>query len=291
MPKRPLFAAKISVFAMFLLCITCSIQAQNLANAENRYQATDYQGSLALLDKNTQDAPTNFLIGRDYFMLQNWKQATDFLLKATQGQPNNSEYVDWLGRVYGKRAETANVLLAPGFASKARESFERAVELNPRNSDALSDLFDYYFSAPEFMGGGYDKALRVSDKMALIDPTEAHSEKARLAQKRKEYDQAELHLRQAIATQPHEVGLLVNLAKFLASQGRAEESDEVFRLAEKVGPNAPRVWYARADVLIKQKRDLEEARALLEKYLHAPVTPDDPPKQAALRLLKQVGGA
>jgi len=232
------------------------------------------------------------LIGRDYFMLGVWKDATESLLKATQAEPNNSEYVDWLGRAYGKRAETANPLLAPGLASRARDSFERAVELNPKNSDALSDLFDYYLNAPGFMGGGYEKAVNVSEKMAALDPPEGYSEKARLAQKRKEYATAEANLRQAIAVQPQGVGLWVNLARFLATQGRTTESDEVFRSAEKVDPNtAHRVWYARADLLIKQKRDLNEARALLQKYLHAPVTPDDPPKEQALRLLKKVAGA
>jgi predicted Zn-dependent protease len=279
------------VFAALLFGAVSSISAQTLNKAEELYKQTDYSGSLALLNKNTQDAATNFLIGRDYLMEGEPKEATDFLLKATQEQPNNSEYMDWLGRAYGRRAESSSMLTAPGFASKARQAFERSVELNPKNSDALSDLFDYYLNAPGFIGGGYDKAATVSDKMAAIDPSEALYEKAKLAQKRNETGDAELHLRQAVAAAPHEVGHLVSLAKFLATHGRNQESDEVFHLAEKVDPNAPRVWYARADVLVKQKRDLDEARALLDKYIHASLTPDDPPKQQALRLLKQVGGA
>jgi hypothetical protein len=51
------------------------------------------------------------------------------------------------------------------------------------------------------------------------------------------------------------------------------------------------VWFARADVLIKQKRNLNEAKLLLEKYVSASITVDDPPKGEARRLLKQVGGA
>jgi tetratricopeptide (TPR) repeat protein len=267
------------------------LRAHDLTEAEELYQHTDYAGSLALLNENTQDAATNFLIGRDYFMQGELKKATQYLQKATQEEPGNSDYVDWLGRAYGKRAETSNVLTAPGYASKAREAFERSVELDPKNSDALSDLFDYYLDAPGFMGGGYEKALAVAEKMSAIDPPEGFYEKAKLAQKRKEYSAAELHLRQAAAAAPQEVAHLVTLAKFLANQGRTQESDRIFRQAEEVNPNAPGVWFARADVLIKQQRDLNEARALLQKYMHASVTPDDPPKQQALRLLKQAGGA
>jgi len=278
-------------FTAFLFAAMLPLSAQGLRKAEELYQRTDYQASLALLDKNTSEASINFLIGRNYLMEGDFKKATDFLLKATEEEPNNSDYMDWLGRAYGRRAETSSIVTAPGFASKARRAFERAVELNPKNTDALSDLFDYYLDAPGFMGGGYEKAMAVAEKTAAIDPPEGFYEKAKLAQKRKEYSTAELQLRQAAAAAPHEVGHLISLAKFLANQGRNQESDQIFREAENVNPNAPGVWFARADVLIKQKRDLNEAKTLLEKYMHASVTPDDPPKQEALRLLNKAAGA
>jgi tetratricopeptide (TPR) repeat protein len=268
---------------------TFPLKAQEVNAAEELYKHTNYARSLALLDKNTNDPATIFLIGRDYFMLGDFKKSTDFLQKAAAAQPANSEYLDWLGRAYGKRAETSNPLVAPGLAAKAREAFERSVQLDPKNSDALSDLFDYYLDAPGFLGGGYDKALAVADKIAAIDPPEGYFVKAKLAQKKKEYSAAEEHLRTAIAIAPHEVGHMIALAKLLANEGRTRESDDVFLAAQNAAPNAPQVWFAHADVLIKQKRDLAEARNLLQKYMHAPVTVDDPPKEEALRLLKQAG--
>jgi len=182
----------------------------------------------------------------------------------------------------------ANILSAPGLAMKARTAFESAVRLDPKNSDALSDLFDYYLSAPGFMGGGYEKAKDVADKIATVDPPEGFSVKARLAQHRKEYGDAEAALRKAVASAPHEVGHMITLAKFLANQGRTRESDAVFAAAEKANPSAPKLWFARADTLIKSNRNLDEAKNLLQKYVHAPITVDDPPKEEAARLLKQV---
>lgn len=264
--------------------------AQNLTRAEELYKHTDYEASLALLDKRSNDGPTAFLAGRDYFMLGDFKKATEYLQKAAAAEPSSSEYMDWLGRAFGKRAETANPLSAPALASKTRQAFERSVELDPKNAEALSDLFDYYLEAPGFLGGGYNKAYAVAEKISAIDPPEGYFSKAQLAQKRKEFTTAEQHLRQAVAAAPHQVGHMIALAKFLANEGRTRESDEVFRAAQSTDPNAARVWFARADVLIKQNRDLAEAKTLLEKYVHAPVTVDDPPKDEALRLLKQVGG-
>jgi tetratricopeptide (TPR) repeat protein len=181
--------------------------------------------------------------------------------------------------------------MAPALASKAREAFERAVQLNGSNADALSDLFDYYLDAPGFLGGGADKAGAIASRMSAVDPSQAYSEEARIAEKHQNYDRAEQHLRQAVAMAPHELGHLIALAKFLSNQGRTGESDAVFQEAEQINPNAPKLWYARADVLIKQKRNLDEARVLLQKYVSAQITVTDPPRDKAVRLLKEVGGA
>jgi tetratricopeptide (TPR) repeat protein len=264
---------------------------QDLGKSENLYKHTDYEASLASLDLHSSDPAFQFLIARDYFMLGDFKKSVDYLLKATAEKPNNAEYWDWLGRAYGRKAETSNLLAAPGYASKARAAFEQSVELDPSNRDALSDLFDYYLEAPGFLGGGYDKAQGLAEKTSKVDPAEAYFQRAKLEQKRKEYESAEIHFRKAVEVAPREIGHLLSLARFLATQGRTRESDAVFLQAQQIAPNEPKLWFVRADVLIQGKRNLSEARNLLQRYVNAPVTVDDPPKTDAIRLLKQVGGA
>src|SRR5581483_9248755 len=115
-----------------LLALAISpMAAQSLEHAQDLYRHTEYAGSLALLDKNTNDPGTLFLIGQDYFMLGDFKHATEYLQKSFAAQPGNSEYIDWLGRAYGRRAEIANPLTAVTFANKARQAFERSVQLDP----------------------------------------------------------------------------------------------------------------------------------------------------------------
>ena len=111
---------------------------------------------------------------------------------------------------------TATPFFAPSNASKARQYFERAVELNPANEEALNDLFDYYLQAPGFLGGGYDKAVEVARRIRQINPAEYHFAEAQLAEKRKQYDTAEEQLRRA----------LVQWMKALAKTIREEEDDE-----------------------------------------------------------------
>jgi tetratricopeptide (TPR) repeat protein len=262
-----------------------------LEQARKLYQETDYEASLQiLLAIQPKDAPVYGLIGQDHYMLGAYKKATESLEKAAAAESENSDYQLWLGRAFGRRAETASPFTAAPQATKARQHFEKAVQLNPRNMEALSDLFEYYLEAPGFMGGGLDKAAGIAGRMAAIDPVEGHWAEARLAERHKEFDTAERHLRDAARLAPQQVGRLIDLARFLAKQGRIQESDQSFKKAQKIAPNSPKVIYARADTYIQQGRNLETARKLLEQYLQAQLTPDDPPRSQAEKLLKKASG-
>jgi tetratricopeptide (TPR) repeat protein len=259
--------------------------------AEELYKRTDYRGSLALLDKHSSDPQVLNLMGRDLLMLGEFHKAADYFAKALAARPLDSDQALWLGRAYGRCAETASPFVAPAYASKARQNFELAVKLDPRNKEALSDLFDYYLEAPGFLGGGYDKAVRVADQIAAIEPAEGYFARASLAQKKKDYYNAESDLRRAAESAPRQVGKIIELARFLANQGRTTESDALFLKAEREFPNSPRLWFAHAKILVKQRRNLDEAKQLLNRYLQAPITVDDPPRQEAEELLKQAAGA
>jgi tetratricopeptide (TPR) repeat protein len=278
--------------AGFLLLTNVASPAESLAwtRAHELYQRTDYAGSLKeLLATNDRDAAVELLIGQDYFGLTQYKQASDALEKATALAPNNAECFLWLGRAYGRRAETSNPFSAPGYASKARQMFERAVALDPVNREAVGDLFDYYLGAPGFLGGGENKAEALASKVAQHDPAEGHYYQAQLDDHRKQYDSAEKHLRAALQLAPRQVGRITALARYLSAHGNAKESDALFDQAERIAPQDPRVIYERASAYVKSGRNLDEARKLLQRYLKATITPSDPPKSEAQSLLRKIG--
>jgi tetratricopeptide (TPR) repeat protein len=259
--------------------------------ARRLYDATDFQQSLRVLNAIPEkDAEVHALMGRNYFMLADFKKASEMLEQASGAQPSNSDYALWLGRAYGRRAETSNPFTAPGFASKARQYFEKAARLNPRNTEALGDLFEYYLEAPGFLGGGMDKAQQLAGQIARVDASEGYWAMYKLAAERKDYSRAEEQLRRAIDVAPRNVGKVIELARFLTRQGRYQEADQSFERAEKIVPNSPRLMYAKADLYIKTGRNLDVAKALLERYLNATLTPDDPPRAEAVKLLRKVRG-
>ncbi len=262
-----------------------------LDRARKLYSLTDFEGSLrVLLAIQDKDGAVYEMIGRNHYMQGEYKKATEALENAVAADPNSSEFALWLARAYGRRAETSSPLTAPGHASKARRYFELAAQLNPRNLDALADLFEYYLEAPGFLGGGFDKAQATAARIAAVDPAEGHWSQAKLAEKRKEYSSAEEQLRRAIEISPQQIGRFIDLARFLAGQGRYQEADQSIARAEKIAPNSPKLMYAKADLYIKQRRNLDVARDLLKRYLSSNLTPEDPPRSQAKKLLQQVEG-
>jgi tetratricopeptide (TPR) repeat protein len=281
----PVFLIALAVSAGFV-----SAKTPDWDRAHDLYQRTEYAQALSLLDRiPNKDADTLQLIGQCHLMQGDYKPAGDAFEKALALAPRSSELHRLMGSVYGRRAETGSVFTAPGNARKAHQYFEEAVELDPNNREAVANLFEYYLEAPSLLGGGIDKAENLAKRIVTLDRPAGYHALAQLERKQKRYDAAEQQLRSAAALAPHQIGRLIDLAKFLSDRGRVKESDEEFAAAARLAPNSPELLFARAETFIQQKRNLNDARALLERYLASPLTPDDPPRQDARALLSQAG--
>lgn len=273
------------------VCLSSALWAAGpeLDQARKLYDQTAFDQSLKILrampDK---DAMVQALIGRNCYMQGDYKKATEALEKAFAGDPQNAEYALWLGRSFGRRAETASPFTAPGYASKARQYFEKSVQLNPRDLDALGDLFEYYLEAPGLLGGGLDKAEATAEQIARVSPSDGYLAQAKMAERHKQYSKAEDQLRRAVEMAPQKIGRLIELARFLTKQGRLQEADQSLARADHIAPDSPILMYAKADLYIRSGRNLELAKSLLTRYLSSNLTPDDPPRSEAAKLLHRV---
>lgn len=280
-----------TVWVLSLAAIGALAATPELEQAKRRFARTDYEGAIRLLASAQETDPQSFeVLGRCYFMLGEFRQAGEAFEKALSGNPTSSEYAHWLGKAYGKRAETSSPFTAPRYASKARQYFEKSVELNPKNIDALYDLLEYYIQAPGFLGGGLEKAESVARKLGELNSADGHQATARIAEHRKDYGRAEEHLRRAVELAPMKIGRLVDLALFQAKHGKVQDSDRTFHEAERINPNDPKVLFTRAESYIRAKRNLEQARELLRRYLAQPPAPENPSRSEAEKLLKEAGG-
>ncbi len=202
-PKDPVERRPLALYAAVLGLVLGAGNARSSSDvlrlANELYQRTDYVGSLRLLAGDpAPDTGSYVLMGKNYFMSGNYKKATEYFQRAGE----NSEAQLWLGRTWGRRAETGNVLMAAPDAIRARQSFERAIALDPQNREAKNDLFSFYLEAPALLGGGIEKAEAAAKSIALERPAEYEFEEARIAEQRKDLAAAETHLRRAMELAP-----------------------------------------------------------------------------------------
>ncbi len=102
---------------------------------------------------STRGDPDSFnLLSRAYYAMERWDDAVKWGERAVGARPENASYHLWLARAYGRKAGDSSPLAAAGMARKAKNEFERAVQLDPANVEARSDLSRYYTEAPADYG-------------------------------------------------------------------------------------------------------------------------------------------
>ena len=138
------------------------------------------------------------------------------------------------------------------------------------------------------MGGGFNKAEELARRIGAINPAEGHYAEAQIQDKRKQYSDAEEHLRKAQELAPMQVGRVLDVARYLSKVGKRVESETMFDRAAKMAPHDPKVLYRRAETYISEHRNPEQSRKLLEQYLQSSLTPDLPSKEQAEELLKKI---
>ena len=217
------------------------------------------------------DAESYNLLCRVYFMLEEWDRGISGCERATSLDPHNSMYFLWLGRIYGEKADHAGFLSAAGLAKKVRSSFERAVELDPRNWEARTDLAEFYLEAPGIVGGGKDKARAQAEAIQALNPAMGAWVLARIAEKNNNPGEAERQYRAEIAASHSSARSWFDLSAFLRHDNRLDEMDEALRQMEASPLDRRDTLMDAAGLLLRANRDLPLAVTLLRRYLASPV--------------------
>jgi len=168
--------------------------------------------------------------GRSFYQGGKNEEAIREFREAIKLDPNHSWAHLWLGRALGRKIEKMNPVRAAFGVGDVRREFERAVELDPRNLEARSDLLQFYMDAPGVFGGGMDKARKQAEAIAKLDAAEGHSAYAKIAEKEQRFEQAEQEYRAAIDANPKHPGYRRDLEAFWKKHGMQR------REAEKLQP-------------------------------------------------------
>jgi tetratricopeptide (TPR) repeat protein len=278
---------------MLLLAASLSAAAGDIprtgfAQADAALQAGEADHALSLLSSMPSSAEAHNLRCRVYFTLERWDEAAYECERAVRMGPQDSKNHLWFGRALGEKADAASFISAFNLAKRARAEFEQAVSLDPLNGEALSDLGEFYASAPGVVGGGNDKAQVLVPQLEKIDPARAHILSARIADSRKDYSAAEREFKQAIATSQHPAFAWMSLASFYRKRERWDDMETAVESGYKAAQRdhvAGVALFNGASVLSRGKRNYALAVKMLEEYLaDYPKTEEAPAFVAHTRL-------
>ena len=296
-----LIPAGLGLAAAMALSMPAQGQGKQLAQANAALQAGEADKALALLEPLAQpggEAEAYNLRCRVEYTLERWDKAANDCEQAVKLDGQSSDDHMWLARALGEKARRATFLNAYSLAKRVRTEFEEAVLLNPRNANALSDLGEFYYSAPGVVGGGINKSETVAAELDRIDPARAHELRGRIAEQRKDYGTAERELKQAIAASAHPASQWMTLASFYRGRERWTEMESAVRSGESAAQRdkqAGVALYNVASLLRDTGRDPARAAKMLESYLAGSARTEEAPAFVAhvwlAQLEEQLGDA
>ncbi len=189
------FTRSIAALALFSVLATAGLADPEASQLLSAGRVNDAVTALT----SRQDAASLNLLSRAYFAMERWDEAVKYGERAVNLEPQNATYHLWLGREYGRKAGDSNPLSAAGLAKKAKNEFERAVQLDPSNVPARVDLARVlHRGSLASWAEDWIKLAPRRRRCSRSDPAMAHLIRARVAEKDKRYSDAEAEYQAAI---------------------------------------------------------------------------------------------
>ena len=282
-----------------LFVVSAALATTQPANVAQYLDQGRADSALTILNQrlahNPSDAEGRNLRCRVYYQEEQWDQAIVECEAAVEREPGNSNFHLWLGRAYGQKAEHASLLSAYQLARKVHAQFEQAVELDPRNADALADLGEFDVMAPPVVGGGLTRAEAVADQLGGVNPASAMNLRARIAESKKDYGAAENWLKDAIRQSSYPANAWMDLAAFYRRRGRLDDMASAAHAGAALDAKHGIALVDGASSLTQAGREPQTAIEWLREYLNSSAQSEQAPsfvvRAQLAELLRKQGDA
>jgi arylsulfatase A-like enzyme/Tfp pilus assembly protein PilF len=186
-----------------------------------------YEESIAKLSEALKTEPdsvaVNYLIGLDYYRIQDYSKSAEHLGRVMQMSPNYALAAFHLGLAQARA----------GKSDEAIATFRRALQLDVTNFTAAYDLGEMYLQK-----GMVDDAAAAFRQAVTVNPgyAMAHLALGQLLLRQGNVDQAVAELRSAVHLTPENPAAHAALARALEAKGLPQEAQEEMRKAQQGAP-------------------------------------------------------
>jgi tetratricopeptide (TPR) repeat protein len=255
-----------------------------IQTAQHQFNSGNYTAAIKTLQaaatQNPNNAEVQYWLERCYYELRDYDNAVVAGEKAVELDPKNSLYHQWLGTIYGGKADRDRSF---SDARKVKKEFEEAVRLDPSNVQARRDLEQYLMEAPWVVGGNKDEARNQVTAIEGIDPIRGHLARAEFYLESKKPELAEKEYREVLAAKPKQIDPYLDVITFFIHENKPADLEAAIQAAAQVAPNDPRLNYARGVLGVLSGKDLSRAEEYLKSYLASTPDRSDWPSHASAR--------
>lgn len=178
---------------LVLLCT--QLQAQSITTARQLLEKEQYaqaqQELEQVLEKEPDAQEAQLLLGQAHYHQSQFDKAIKVLKPLRNSMKTRADLQYWLGQSYkGKLLATENFLEKGVLSSKVKEYLEKAIDLDPKHTDARESIAFFYFSAPGIVGGSKKKAFQQVEAIKALDARRSHILAGNLYRQNKDYPAA-----------------------------------------------------------------------------------------------------
>ncbi len=202
--------------------------------------------------------------------------ASGLFEKAVAQNPKSAEAHYWLGSAYGSMAQNASIFSQASLASKTKEEFEKAVELDPNHLEARLGLVQYYAFAPGFMGGSYEKAFAQAGEIRKRDPLMGHRASAFIYSQQKKTVEAKNEYLAEVKEFPKSPRAHLDLGLLHITEKDYKAAGIEFDAALSLDPTYMPAVFRLGQIAVLSNGDLAHGEQTLRKYLAYTPKKDEP---------------
>lgn len=186
-----------------LLLFPMLICAQsNFEKAEKLFIQRNYTAAKPLFENILKGSPNNLktieYLGDIAGYAKDWDRCIFYYEKLKKTKPNEASYYYKYGGALGMKAKEGGKWVAITLIGDMKESFEKAIILNPNHIEARWALIEYYLQLPALFGGSERKAQKYADELFKISPVDGFLSKGHIDEYFERYKSAEKNYVKAI---------------------------------------------------------------------------------------------
>lgn len=272
---------KVRVWLFSLLLIAQYSFGQSLNEGKKLFEQkkmTEAKKIFEAIDDDHADyAEAQFYLGKINFEAQKYSDAADNFEEAVDANEKKAEYHYWYGAACGQEATTANPIRQGILANRIKNAFEKCVALDPKHTEAMWGLVQYYTRAPSMMGGSTEKALEMAKKIKGVDRIDGHFAVMNVYLAQKKTAEGEKEMNEVLKTESDKIDMLIRISNgFYIRTEQYTKAITLFESYLKKNPNNMMAQYQIGKLAAISGKELDRGEACLKNYLNYKPTKEEP---------------